>query len=127
MTTSLPQKGNAPVPDRRRFPRLICSASIQFRSVLKPQNPFVGSLSKDLSASGIRVTLAESLPVESRLVLLLSLPHLLKPIRTIARVVWTQEQRFTEAYDCGLQFLEMTPEDREAIAGYVGKGSSSPR
>lgn len=122
MTTSLPQKENAPVPDRRRFPRLICSDSIQFRSVLKPQEPFVGCLSRDLSASGIRVTLAGSLPVESRLILLLSLPHLLKPIRTIARVVWTQEQHFTETYDCGLQFLEITPEDRETLAGYVGKG-----
>ena len=127
MTTPLPPQGDAPVPERRRFPRLKCTASIQCRSVLKPQGPFVGSLSKDLSASGIRITTAEFFPVESRVVLLLSIPHLLKPIRAIARIVWTQEKHFTEACECGLQFLEITPEDRESIAGYVEEGSSSAR
>ena len=118
------QEGESRV-ERRRLPRLKCSAPIQFRSVLKPQDPFAGSLSRDLSASGIRMTAPSFLPVEARLVLLLSLPHLLKPIRTIARVVWVQEQPFTETYDCGMQFLELAPEDRTAIAQYVERETSA--
>lgn len=119
MKKPLPSQGDAPVVERRRFPRLKCTASIQFRSVLRPQDPFLGSLSKDLSASGVRMSLPEFCPAESRLVLLLSLPDLLRPIRAIGRVVWTQEQPFADSYDCGLQFLELSPEDRDALAGYV--------
>ncbi|MBI3616420.1 MAG: PilZ domain-containing protein [Candidatus Omnitrophica bacterium] len=108
--------------ERRRFSRLVCSAPVQLRSVLEPQDPFAGSLSKDLSVSGIRMRVFSFFSVESRLVLLLSLPHSLKPIRAIARVVWTQEPGLAEACDCGLQFIEVAPEDREAIAQYIEQG-----
>lgn len=108
--------------ERRRLPRLKFSAPIQFRNILRPQESFIGSLSKDLSASGVRLTTFTFLPKDTRLVLLLSLPGFLKPTRIIARVVWMQRQRFTDAYDCGVQFLEIATEDRNRIADVVERG-----
>ncbi len=105
--------------ERRRFSRRACSTPIQYRSVLKPQERFVGSLCKDLSAAGARVRVPAFLPVETRLVLLLSLPASLKPIRATARVVWTRQGRSEMFHECGLQFLEISPEDREAMAAFV--------
>lgn len=70
------------------------------------------------------------LPKDSRLVLLLSLPGLLKPIRMICRVMWVQQQRFGDHYDCGVEFIEITPEDRQEIIRYVegtsGRLSGTP-
>lgn len=111
-----------PLIERRRFPRLKVSIPIQFRNVLKPGESFVGALSENLSAAGARMKSFTFLPKEARLVLLLSLPGQLKPIRLIGRVAWMQHQRFREGYDCGIQFLEITPEDRETIADTVERG-----
>ena len=37
-----------------------------------------------------------------------------------------QRQRFAEAYDCGVQFLEIDVEDRNRIADVVERGIVSP-
>jgi c-di-GMP-binding flagellar brake protein YcgR len=108
--------------ERRRLPRLQTVMPVQFRSIAKPEEPFRGCLSKDLSAGGIRVTVTGFLPKEARLVLLLSLPAYLKPIRTIAQVVWVQKKPLAEICDCGIRFLEVNPQDRELIADTVERG-----
>ena len=108
--------------ERRRFPRLRCSSPVQYRSVLNPQEGFGGSMCRDLSISGVQMRAPAFLPLESRLVLLLSLPASLKPIRVVARVVWVREAPVASLHECGLQFLEISPEDREAIAAYIGQG-----
>lgn len=111
-----------PLSERRRLPRLKLTAPIQFRNVLKPQEPFAGALCTDLSADGVRMKATSFLPRDARLVMLISLPKLLKPVRMIVRVVWMQQQRFSGGCDCGFQFVEIIPKDRETIATYVERG-----
>ncbi len=115
--------------EKRGFPRLKLKVPLQFRNILKPQEPFAGSLSQDVSASGARISSSSFLPKEARLVLLLSLPGTLKPIRAIGRVVWMQQQRLSEGYDGGIQFVEITPEDQGIIASTIERGvvTQTPR
>ena len=116
------QATSEPLIERRRLPRLNLAAPIQFRNILKPQQSFSGSLSRDISAGGLQVATGGFLPKEARLVLLVSLPTLPKPLRAIVRVAWVAKKRFSDAYDCGFQFIEIAPEDRETIADYVERG-----
>ena len=118
---ALPQT-EEPLVERRRLPRLKVSAPLQFRNVLKPSEPFAGSLTRDLSAGGVAMVTSFPLSKEMRVVALLSLPGLLKPIRTIGRVAWVETQKFGDGFDCGIQFFEMTPEDHDAVASYVERG-----
>lgn len=111
-----------PLLERRRLPRLKVTFPVQFRNVLKPGESFSGGLSENLSASGVRMKGFTFLPKETRLVLLLSLPGQLRPIRLIGRVAWIKRQRFVEGYECGVQFLEIQSQDRETIADTVEQG-----
>ena len=119
-------KTEQPLVERRGLPRLKVSAPLQFRNVLKPSEPFAGSLTRDLSAGGVAVTTSFPLSKEMRVVVLLSLPGLLKPIRTIGRVAWIETKKFNDGFDCGIQFFEMTTEDRDAVASYVERGVTRP-
>ncbi len=105
-------------PEWRQFPRLKVSVPIQFRSVLKPHDPFAGSLSKDLSAGGVRLTSPTFLPKEARLVVVLSLPNA-RQVRAIGRVAWVKGQSLSETYDSGIQFIEIESEDQRMIKEYV--------
>jgi c-di-GMP-binding flagellar brake protein YcgR len=115
-----------PFAERRRFPRLNLNASVQFRHVLKPQKAFTGAVCKNLSAQGMCMAGAPLLSPEARLVLLLSLPKLLKPLRMIAKVTWMREQPQSERFDYGLQFIEISSQDQDTIAGYVERGVVAP-
>ena len=114
-----------PFPEeRRQFPRLNHAHPVQMRNLYRPQELFTGSLSRDLSAGGVRVTSNGFLPRDSRLVVELILPESLKRIRAIGRVAWVREFPVSGTCDVGLQFVQFSPEDRESIAGYVERGST---
>lgn len=120
MEVTLPTQD--PLAERRGLPRLRCASAVQFRALLKTHELFTGSLSKDVSAGGVRLTTTTFLPKDARLVLLLSLPGDLTPIRAISRVAWTEEKAYSAGYESGLQFTGILPEDRDAIAGFVERG-----
>ena len=113
---------DGPLIERRRLPRLTFRSALSFRNVLKPHETFTGSLCRDISAGGIRMIVPSFVPKDARLVLLFSLPGRMEPIRTIGRVVWMQEKAISENCECGVQFVEILPEDQETIAGYVERG-----
>ena len=112
--------------ERRHLPRLTFTDAVQFRRLLKPSVQFTGSLARDLSAGGLRILNSSPLGHEERLVVLVSLPGVRQLIRAVARVVWSSERPFGSGYQAGLQFIEILPEDKESIAGFVERGVTSP-
>ena len=119
-TTISPQR---PLDERRASSRLKVQIPIHFRDVLKPRKPYTPLLSLNLSSRGIAVEASEFLPRNGRLVLLFSLPGMLRTVRVICRVAWVREKSFGEGCEGGLEFIEITPEDREAVAVYVERGT----
>lgn len=116
-----------PPAERRRFPRLACRAAVQYRDILKPREPQAGGLSKDLSAGGLQFETAQFFAHRSRVLLQVTLPGLVAPLRTIAQVTWSRKQPLGERFDVGVRFVEITPTDRGLVADYVERGIMQPR
>lgn len=113
-----------PLDERRHHPRLNFTEPVSFRNVFNPHESFTGALSRDMSAGGVRLVSSKFVPKDSRVVLVLTLPGELRPMRMISRVAWVKEQSaLGESYDCGLEFVEINREDQEILAGYVERGA----
>lgn len=110
--------------ERRRQPRLNFTEPIQFRRLLKPEEAYSGSLGRDLSAGGLRIQSATPLAKDDRFVLLLALPDSPRVIRAISQVIWNSQRSFSSGQEAGLQFIEITSEDRDSIAGFVERGAT---
>ena len=112
-----------PLVEQRRFPRLHVQTAVQFRNILKPNEPFAGSLCRNVSASGLSLMTDGFLPKESRWVLLVSLPRVSRePIRLIGRVVWSMKKMSGRPCEGGIQFIEVAAEDKRMIADFVERG-----
>ena len=112
-----------PLIEQRLFPRLHLKTAIQRRNISKPSQPFSGSLFKNVSASGLCLTADGFLAKESRWVLLVSMPSVLRePIRLIGQVVWSKQQPLSDACECGIQFVGVTADDKGTIADFVERG-----
>ncbi len=77
--------------------------------------------SKDISASGIRLPLDETLKIADRVRLAITLPWKKHPLDTIARVIWASPRlidgEVTVERDCGLEFMWASmPDIEKAIA-----------
>lgn len=106
--------------ERRRFPRIACREVVRYRDLLKPSAALLGGLTKDLSMGGVRFETAECFPCRTRVLVELVLSgRTAAPIRTIAQVVWVQKQAHSDQYEAGAQFVEMQPQDRQALAGHL--------
>ncbi len=105
--------------ERRKFPRVECRTSIQYRPIHQPSAVLASSFTKDVSAGGVMCQITEFCPRESRLIVQLTVPDAPVSIRTIAQVAWIRKQPFSDHYDAGLQFVEMTVEDRSRIMRYI--------
>ncbi len=108
--------------ERRRQPRLNFMEPVQFRDLLKADSLFYGSIGCDLGAGGMRIRNYAPMAKGDRLLILMDLPDSRRVVRAITRVVWQSQMPLGPSYETGLQFIEIAPEDRDSISGWVERG-----
>ena len=111
----------------RRERRVQRTLSLSF----KDRNAFVKAYSGNISKGGLFVRTRKPLPKGERFLLKLQLPDLSDPLKIQSEVAWAREtegEAGAEAAGMGLRFLEMTPEERQVLDGYIqgtmGNGQS---
>lgn len=113
------------IVERRAFPRLLFNVEVEYKIMLLPEGiEALKAYSKDISGGGIRLMTPERLVCDSILELKFFLPGSREPIFVTGRVVWTEKFEEgalgpAEAYDAGIEFISIRPEDKEKIRQYV--------
>ena len=104
--------------ERRRYPRL------QAPVYCRPIGPLAakGGQAIDLGLGGVRVYSDDPMEPGSRLEIELRLPDE-STLTFLSEVVWLQElqESAPASYDVGLQFLDLTPEDLEALESVLAR------
>ncbi len=78
---------------------------------------------RDVSFSGARISLMESLRLNERLDLAMEIPDEENPILTQAKVVWQDlaREEGKPHFFCGLSFTKIKEADKEKIYNYIRK------
>lgn len=112
------------VVERRKFTRVPLNVKVQ-HEVFKVSTPRPEeSQSKNVSVGGIRLVISEKVNVGNRLRLKFSLPGETSSITVNGKIVWVEEFSVTQtpdykAYDCGIELIDLGPEDKENISRYL--------
>jgi len=110
--------------ERRKFKRVPLNVKVQYE-VLKVSTPRPEeSQSKDFSVGGIRLVISEKVNLGSILRLKFSLPGGISSMTVKGKIVWVGEFSVTQtpvykAYDCGIELLDLSHEDKENISRYL--------
>ncbi|MBN1405996.1 MAG: PilZ domain-containing protein [Candidatus Omnitrophica bacterium] len=113
------------VKEKRRSTRINTRVPLQFKDIQRPLETYSGTLTKDISEGGTRFTSSEFLSIFTRLLLEVSVPSFSRPIKAISKVAWIQKQPRGNQYDVGLQFLDMTEEDRKQLGSFISKSPAA--
>ena len=103
----------------RREPRVQKTLSLAFRD----RNAFVKAYSSNISSEGLFVRTRNPLPNGERFLLKLQLPEMSDPLKIQCEVAWSRTaggEAGGEPAGMGLKFLEMTPDERQALKAYLG-------
>jgi Tfp pilus assembly protein PilZ len=107
--------------DKRRYPRLDISAGVAWRKVGTAADAEENSdMAKNISPYGICLITYKNLSVGEQILLSIDLPNH-RAIKATGKVIWSK--RFgtsAEAnYDSGIEFVDISPEDRRVLKQLV--------
>lgn len=91
--------------DNRQFPRFAFREAVGYHR--NEGLPVEGSVGADISRGGVRIRVHQFIPLRSVVYLKI---HLTNPVRTLpvkGTVVWIREVPHSEAFDVGIQFVEV--------------------
>ena len=109
--------------ERREFVRLDTRLDITY-SVLPSDAP-KPAVTKDIGGKGICLFLDRELPAGTRLQVAMNLPGRTEPVHFTAEVVWCEayevigKSERTRAVEAGVRFIEIAPQDQEAVRQHV--------
>jgi c-di-GMP-binding flagellar brake protein YcgR len=111
--------------DKRKFPRLSYDVELKYE-VLNLSSPTTQkSRVKNISVGGLCIMIFEKVKVGTLLKIEFSLLPKDKTIVAKGRVVWVEELEiistdfFSASYDCGIEFVDISPQDQESINHHV--------
>lgn len=119
--------------ERRRFPRLPLDAEVDY--LVLPQAgekalPEVFTTgSKNIGLGGVCIVTFEKLKAGDHLELKISIPGTERFMVAQGRVAWFDNLRLPgaqtdQAYEAGIEFMNISPADKEAIQAYISSRSS---
>ena len=109
--------------ERRQFVRL--DTRLEMSYTLLPSGKAQRTVAKNISGGGVCLFLEQVVPEGTRLQVAMTLPGREEPVHFTAEVIWCESYEMigrTErkrAVEAGVQFVEISPKDQEAVMQHV--------
>ena len=114
------------IPDKRRFKRVPCEFNSSFNRFEGGSLPSIWQATvKDISQGGVRFRSNELVPVRSRLLMKLDIPHR-KLISALIEPAWVREIPSTGQFEIGASFLTLSDEDKGLIKEFISRPRQVP-
>ncbi len=110
--------------EQRRHTRVNLSAPVQYKNLRGVTDVPAMSVTRNLCEGGVCFQTSKFISLACRLVVEISIPNSPKPIKAISKVAWIRKLPYTDLYELGNQFLEITKEDKANILKFVSQNLS---
>jgi c-di-GMP-binding flagellar brake protein YcgR len=101
--------------EKRKNPRVDVSFPVECKAL--PSHAYFYTVTKDISLGGVRILCNEFLAKNNPLRLTLNCIN--KVFDLTAKVVWCNQERASDRYTAGLQFVGMDAGDSQELAGFL--------
>jgi c-di-GMP-binding flagellar brake protein YcgR len=103
--------------ERRKYPRSGISFPVECK--LPASNTYFYTVSKDISAGGIKIISNRFFSKDN--LLKVSINFIDTVIELRAKIVWCNKTRAPETFHAGLQFIEINPEGHRTLCHFLDK------
>jgi len=111
--------------DKRQYIRIPESSELSYRLI--PKSKINGSISKDISAGGVRFSAREFIPISSTLRIRLSIKNIPYTIDASVCVKWTRRISGSDRYEIGAEFIEIPREGLLQLERYIRETSEEEK
>lgn len=109
--------------ERRRSGRSDLLVRVEYSTV----DEIFSEFTRDINEGGLFIETEKPRPTGTEVSLCFNLPGNVEPMQTVGRVVWVRSATDQEPAGMGIEFDELTDEDRDRINGMVRSLRNGPR
>jgi c-di-GMP-binding flagellar brake protein YcgR len=106
------------IPEKRITRRLRVNLPVSFRHMGEAKS-FGDTVAKDISTTGLRLSAASFFQPQSSLLVKIQFPEVNKIIEAMACVIWSHRISFSDQYQAGLRFSELSPLFKKWLEEYI--------
>ena len=103
--------------ENRAFPRAGISFPIECRPI--PERNYFYTVSKDLSLGGVKIISNQFLPKNDTIKVSINLID--KVLNLKARVAWCNQEKMSDRYSTGLEFVETNKQSKEKLISFLNR------
>jgi len=109
----------AKAEERRRYIRLSTPITIQY--TIPGEDKILRTVSKDISAVGVRFETTDKLKPKTDLELTLSLPKAPNPVHAQGKIIWVKRVDLEDnsPYDIGVEFVKIEEDNKNTFLKYL--------
>ncbi len=120
--------------ERRKYIRLDTRLKITYTILQSSKSAIKKSETKDISGGGIRIFLAEQLPLNTVLQLHIQLPEDPAPVTCKGKIAWIEEfsilqgdKKEGDVVEAGVEFTDIASQDRDRVIKHVILGYATSK
>ena len=106
------------ISERRYSKRLKVNLPVTFQH-LGGLKHFGETVTKDISSTGLRINMDGFFPTKSNFLVKLRFPEVSRIIEGIAKIIWSHRISYSDQYQAGLEFYEMSPVFKKWLEEYI--------
>lgn len=103
------------IEEKRRTSRLCLRTPVRYQVRGSPE--LTDTITDNLSASGLGLFSANFVAPQS--LVMLEINVLARQLRPIGRIAWTASMGHSDNYRSGIEFIEMSPQDKEYLQDFI--------
>ena len=104
--------------EKRLMRRLRVNLPVSYQNIGEERN-FGDTVAKDISTTGLRLNTASFFPPRSNVLVKIQFLEVNKIIEAMTQVVWSHRISFSDQYQAGLHFSEISPIFKKWLEEYI--------
>jgi len=82
---------------------------------------FDNSQTMDISQGGVGLLSPKFIPVKTNMIMEIALNPRQEPVLCVGKVCWVQKSNYSDNYRVGMNFVDISDESKNRLAGYLDK------
>ncbi len=111
-------EGKMEIPENRLARRLRINLPVSYQTLGQDKSSGE-TVAKDISITGLRVNASAFMHPRSSVLVKVQFPEVNKVIEAVADVVWSHRISFSDQYQAGLRFSEISPVFKKWLEEYI--------
>lgn len=105
--------------ERRKYKRMSVALPFNYKNLVYSQDSIAEAYTKNIGGGGAKFAVTRFMPEDTRIKMSILIREGANPIDITSKIIWITKMPYNDIYHLGVEFVDITKEDRDRIVDYI--------